>query len=235
MPNSYFQFKHFKIDQGSCAMKVTTEGCLFGALIDPDRSPKHVLDIGTGTGLLALMLAQKYPQTLFDAVEIDAAAFLQARDNFKNSSWDANLNVFHSAIQDHNTAEQYDMIVSNPPFFRGSMTSKSTSGNLARHEEELNQLDLIKSIDRLLTEDGSFWVLYPEREAQTFCQLAIQYSFHLTNQITIFDRVGSKVFRVVQSFSRIEKPKSESNLIIKAEVGYTHDFIELLKDYYLHL
>lgn len=118
MPNTYFQFKQFRIDQDQTAMKVTTEACILGAWVDEQIPPQTVLDIGTGTGLLALMLAQKFPQAEIDAVEIDQGAFTQAHANFHSSPWPERLQVFHQRIQDFDPGKKYDLIISNPPFFK---------------------------------------------------------------------------------------------------------------------
>lgn len=235
MPNSYFEFKQFRIEQDECAMKVTTEGCVFGALIQPEKYPDNILDIGTGTGLLALMLVQKYPDAKSDAVEFDEKAFNQSKRNFQSSHWRKSLNAHHSAIQDFESVEKYDLIVSNPPFFKKSMIGRSHQGNLAKHEQHLNQNDLLMSVEKLLAPEGEFWVLYPPSEAVDFLNLTVQSNFYRHSKINVFDKEDKKVLRIVQCFSKVKKSCSEQNLIIKTSEGYTKAFQKILGDYYLNL
>ncbi len=133
VPQDYFEFKQFVIHQGDCAMKVTTEGCLFGALVE-GANPKRILDIGAGTGLLSLMLAQKYPSAKIHAVELDQKAHIQAQANFAKSPWAENLQIHVGRIQDFHPREKFDLIVCNPPFFKNSLHSNDKSKNLAIHD-----------------------------------------------------------------------------------------------------
>lgn len=235
MANDYFQFKQFLIHQGDCAMKVTTEGCLFGALAFAEQ-PKRILDIGTGTGLLALMLAQKYPKAEIQAVEFDQSAFDQAKANFTLSQWSDNLRVGQAAIQSYQTKEQFDLIICNPPFFANSLRSDQKSKNLAIHDSSLSQHDLAHCINELLAKGGVFWVLYPEREALMFRDEAERKGLFLNKAITVLNHPKSMVFRIVQQFSFEDKKVISSELIIKDQEGsYTQDFEQLLSPYYLHL
>lgn len=235
MPNNYFQFKQFRIDQGDCAMKVTTEGCLFGALITKNKSPKRILDIGTGTGLLALMLAQKFPAAEIDAVEIEHSAFEQATSNFQASVWHENINAYFVDIRDFQSKEKYDLIVSNPPFFRNSLLGLSDSTNTAKHQGQLNQSDLLNCVERLLDSSGEFWVIYPEKESKGFDALAENRNFFLKNKISVLNQPNSSVFREIQSFSKIANELSESTLIIKENGKYTSQFEQLVHPFYLNL
>lgn len=214
-------------------MKVTTEGCLFGALIMPKAIPKKILDIGTGTGLLSLMLSQKYLEVKVDAVEIDKEAYVQAQENFKNSPWVSRLKIENIAIQKYTSERKYDLIISNPPFFKGSQLGGSNAENVAKHDNSLTQQELIKCLDRLLSNDGEFWILYPEYEATLFHELAKELSFYRTLKIEIKNQRVGKVFRVVQAFSRRPHLECEKTLIIRERNKYTSDFTDLLKEYYL--
>src|SRR5262245_58656662 len=142
MPNSYFQFKQFVIHQEHCAMKVTTDGCLFGAWVAASKAGnaaagKHVLDIGTGTGLLSLMYAQKHPHAQIDAIEIDEAAAQQAADNFAASPWQKRLQLIHSDIKDYRPSHPYDTIISNPPFYENQLSSGNAKKNMAHHSSSI--------------------------------------------------------------------------------------------------
>ena len=176
MPNAYFQFQQFKIDQAKSGMKVTTDACLFGAWVASEISrqddPNRILDIGTGTGLLSLMLAQRTKHSIIDAVEINELAFEEAQSNFKQSDWKERLNVYQSAIQNFVSDHKYDIIISNPPFFAQSQKGLSESKNQALHASDLLAEELLISIGKFLTENGSFYLLFPEREMDQFIELA---------------------------------------------------------------
>lgn len=216
-------------------MKVTTEGCLFGALITAEN-PKHILDIGAGTGLLSLMLAQKYPSAQIQAVELDENAFSQAAFNFIQSPWDKNLQIHHARIQDFVPKEKFDLIVCNPPFFKNSLRSKNGAKNLAIHEASLSQTELLDSTIGLLSNSGSFWVLYPMLEALTFRDIAVKKGLFLIRDISVRNNPASPVFRVVQQFSFRAKTPIPSELVIKNSDGsYTDMLAALFSPYYLQL
>ncbi|MEO9474948.1 MAG: methyltransferase [Cyclobacteriaceae bacterium] len=236
MPNNYFQFKEFRILQGKCAMKVTTEGCLFGAMIAPIK-PGRFLDIGTGTGLLSLMLAQKSAGSVIDAVEIDTLAAEQACTNFEASPWSERLRCLQTPIQHFLAPEKYDLIVSNPPFFKESLKGSSNPKNVAKHEQSLDQADLIAGIDRLLAEEGRFWVLYPPLEAERFADLARDLGYKKITCIHVYDKPGSKMIRVVLQFTKESDGEcNPQDFYIKTDSeGYSMGFASLLAPYYLHL
>ncbi|MEQ9303063.1 MAG: methyltransferase [Marinoscillum sp.] len=235
MSNSYFQFKQFRIDQGETAMKVTTEGCLFGAWVTRlAKSPGRILDIGTGTGLLALMLAQQYEKALIDAVEMDEAAANQAVANFSGSLWRNRLKLHQSEIQTYQSEQKYDLIISNPPFYKNSLQSGVANVNLARHDDSLPQSELLQAIDRLLAETGRAFVLFPPKEAMAFKALAAKQGLFAHSVLTVFNSQGAVPFRMIIEYGRIQQEVGQSVLVIKGPTGnYTGDFIELLKGYYL--
>jgi tRNA1Val (adenine37-N6)-methyltransferase len=135
--NSYFQFKQFTVHQGDCAMKVTTDACIQGAWTPVQKDEVRILDIGAGTGLLSLMLAQKAPNAIVDAVELNEQAATQAGQNFAGSPWADRLNVICSDIQGYRATHKYDLIISNPPFFNNSLKGPEASRNNARHTTAL--------------------------------------------------------------------------------------------------
>ncbi|MCU0445740.1 MAG: methyltransferase [Microscillaceae bacterium] len=239
MPNSYFQFKQFTIQQADCAMKVCTDSCILGAY--PQMADyQRVLDIGTGTGLLALMLAQRSTATL-DAVEIDALAAQQARENVKNSPFASQITVFQQAIQDfvaQYPQARYDMIIANPPFFKNNWKTEDIAKNQALHSESLNFDDLLAAVAQLLTSKGSFWVLLPEYEAQILAQKALVFGLRAAHRLLIYNRPETKIFRVIQSFGfesqAIDNQMVSQTLVIKNNKNeYTSEFKDLLKHYYL--
>jgi tRNA1Val (adenine37-N6)-methyltransferase len=239
MPNNYFQFKQFTVQQDKCAMKVCTDACLFGSLAPALPSKQwRVLDIGTGTGLLALMYAQKHPEATIDAIEIDGAAAQQAMENFTASPWHEKLMVYNTSIQQFaaSNQQQYDCILSNPPFFENDLRSENTKRNIALHSSELSLEELIISIDRLLKDDGIFGVLLPFHRTVYFEMLAAEKSFHLSKKILVKQTPRHPYFRSILFFGRKENAAIEEGMIIKNEANeYTPEFVELLRDYYLYL
>ncbi len=164
MANNYFKFKQFTIQQGGCAMKVTTDACLFGAWVASNIQEnlyyiKRILDIGTGTGLLSVMLAQQSPAYI-DSVEIDTDAAQQAQTNFKGVLWQGGLKVYETAIQ-HFIGKPYDFIITNPPFFDNDLKSDDVKRNLALHSSALSLEELLANITRLLLPTGQFAILLP--------------------------------------------------------------------------
>lgn len=239
MANSFFHFKHFSIHQDRCAMKVTTDACLFGAWIahtlPRTTSSIDVLDIGTGTGLLSLMLAQKQPALRIDALEIDSDAAQQARENITASPWPNQIQVVQQDVQGYRE-KQYDLIISNPPFYEDSLTSPDARRNKALHDSTLTLEGLWRSVQTLLKPDGCFALLLPAyRKEETLDMGQIQGFYN--NEIVLVQPTDQKpVFRVMLRFSRTAgKTITETSICIKKDNAYTSAFEQLLKDYYLYL
>jgi tRNA1Val (adenine37-N6)-methyltransferase len=233
MPNGYFQFKQFTVHQEHCAMKVCTDACILGAWF-ADKAPGYarVLDIGSGTGLLMLMLAQKHKGDIH-GIEIDLDAFRQLKDNIGNSPWRQLLRVHPGDIRSFSFPEKFDFIISNPPFYENDLPAASPSANLARHSKELTLSELLDAIDANLSPHGSFGVLLPYHRSTWFEELAsARYGFTLVRQTP-----RHEFFRSILYLSRRKDnfiPTTE--LSIQDIAGaYTEDFTELMKDYYLHL
>jgi len=243
MANSYFKFKQFKIHQDKCAMKVTTDACLFGALVAEVKLKKTTcLDIGTGTGLLSLMLAQKNKTSKIDALEIDTAAATQARENILASPWADRITVFNEdALKfpvgpQAAAGKQYDCIISNPPFFEDDLQSPDKAKNKAKHNSSLTLAQLLRIVDRQLAAEGFFAVLLPYHRVGYFVEEALKQGLFLTRQILVKQTLKHKFFRGILCFKRIEKKLNSKELIIKdLEHNYTPEFSEALKDYYLFL
>jgi tRNA1Val (adenine37-N6)-methyltransferase len=235
MANDYFQFKEFTIQQDKSAMKVSTLACILGAYAEASL-PINILDIGTGTGLLSLMLAQRYVEAAIDAVEIEEHAFQQAKQNVQASKWSGQVNVHQSAVQQFQPGKRYDLIVSNPPFYSNQHLSINNEINLARHGASLSQNDLIDAVLRLMKENGRFYVLLPEEEARHFRQRAQAKNLYWFQQLDIYDQAEQPINGVINAFSFNEVPFDKSSFIIKNGEGeYTEAFKSLLKPYYLHL
>jgi len=241
MANNYFQFKQFLVNQRYCAMKVTTDASLFGAWVastlnsKTDEESKKVLDIGTGTGLLTLIWAQKNNSALIDAVEIDKEAANEAKDNFTASAWSERIKVINEDIINYKTVDGYDFIISNPPFFDKDLKSDSDKRNLAMHSEALSLDDLLASIKRLLKPDGQFAILLPMHRSSEFEKSASTLGFNVKEKVLVKQTPKHPPFRCMLLFGYEEIIATKRELIIKENDSYTADFIALLKDYYLHL
>ncbi|MEO9870862.1 tRNA1(Val) (adenine(37)-N6)-methyltransferase [Ekhidna sp.] len=238
MSNDYFQFKQFLIQQANSGMKVTTDGCLFGAWvaseINANAEPKKILDIGAGTGLLSLMLAQATQQSQIEAVEINTSAFEEALSNFSDSKWSERLKIYQSPIQDFSVDSTYDLILSNPPFFTDSQKGTIDDKNQALHSSDLPMQALLKAVLALLSKDGTFYVLFPEREMDRFIELANKSQLCLTESLEVRNQSGSKVFRKMAAFSFREKEFNQREIIIRKSDGrYTDEFWSLLEEFYL--
>ena len=239
MRNSCFYFKQFAIAQDKCAMKVGTDGILLGAWA---RLPENaqILDIGTGTGLLALMLAQRSQSssTFIDAVEIDHDAYQQAKENIESSPWRDRINIHHSSIQDWVIAcsQQYDLIISNPPFFENSFKPSQNSRNLARHNDSLSQTDILQIASQLLKPNGHLAVIYPTDLANNFLAEAQSFNLFCDRQVHVKPTPQSLVKRMLLELSPTKYPTQTMTITIEERKHlYTQDYIALVKDFYLNL
>ncbi|HET6254701.1 MAG TPA: methyltransferase [Puia sp.] len=237
MRNGYFQFKQFTVHQNQCAMKVCTDACILGAWF-ADKTPAYarVLDIGSGTGLLMLMLAQKHKGTVH-GIEIDLDAFHQLKENIGGSPWRQSLKVYPGDVRSFTFPDKFDFIISNPPFFENDLPASSAAANLARHSKELTLSELLEAIDANLSHKGSFGVLLPYHRTAWFEeQAATGHGFTLREKLLVRQTPRHDFFRSILYLSRHRDnfvPTTE--LTIQDETGaYTEDFIELMQDYYLN-
>jgi tRNA1Val (adenine37-N6)-methyltransferase len=241
MPNEFFRFKQFSIHQQYCAMKVCTDACLFGAwtassIINKKLPGSNILDIGAGTGLLSLMLAQQLNNSIIHAIEIDASAARQSGENFAASPWHKQLNVFNTSIQSFSPTQQYDFIITNPPFFQNDLASQNAQRNVALHNHQLSLEELIAAIQTQLSAQGHFAVLLPYHRTQSFEVLAIGSGFYLQQKTLVQQTPIHACFRSMLLFGREQEEVKEATIVIKEVSGnYTEAFVSLLKDYYLYL
>ena len=236
MPNQYFQFKQFRVEQDKCAMKVCTDSCVFGAFVDV-AEVQRILDIGTGTGLLSLMAAQRSKAEI-DAVEINPEAQEQAKANFINSLWKDRLHLHPVSLQEFAKYNQlqYDVILSNPPFFLSSLKSPSAARNTARHTGELLYEDILSFTQQHLTPQGKLYLLLPPPEAAFFQRIATEHQLYLSETLQVFNQTNGKCIRHIQTytFTPTAEPAVKVLHICEADAKtYTADFAELLKEYYL--
>jgi tRNA1Val (adenine37-N6)-methyltransferase len=239
MPNNYFQFKEFIIHQDKCSMKVCTDACLFGSTLPAATKGgeiRTVLDIGTGTGLLSLMYAQRNLNAEIDAVEIEENAYQQAKENFAASKWNSRLNIFHADVKQFVKDKKYDLIISNPPFYENELISNEKNKNLAKHDEGLTLKDLIQVIRNNLAVTGCFAILLPYYRIQYFENIAAKNNFILTEKILVRQTSLHNFFRGILFFSNAKSDIVIKEVSIKGNSGnYTQEFIGLLKEYYLKL
>lgn len=239
MANNYFRFKSFVIHQELCAMKVTTDACLFGAIVAGETMQRdfgtRILDIGTGTGLLSLMFAQKNPLAKIEAVEIDTHAFEQARANVADSSFAKQVTVHHADIKTLNAECLYDFIFTNPPFFENDLKSIHEKRNKALHDASLTLTELMIHIDRLLHADAMFSILLPFHRTSYFIELAATCGWHCMKQFNIKQTEKHDFFRSVLFFTRRSIENETQELTIKITGEYSDTFKSFLKDYYLYL
>jgi tRNA1Val (adenine37-N6)-methyltransferase len=236
MANTYFKFKQFTIEQKNCAMKVTTDACLFGAWVARHLPfSNHVLDIGGGTGLLSLMIAQKN-NTKISSIEIEAECYQQLQENIQHSPYAEKVKAVHADILDFSTDLTIDAIVSNPPFYEQQLKSDKQNINLARHDESLLLEDLFKKSNALLNSTGSFFVLLPFYRNEECMLIATKNGFFPNRICAVKQSPYHKPFRMMYWFEKKQQSCIEESLNISNSNGsYAEDFSELLKDYYLYL
>ena len=235
MKSSVFRFKQFIVHQDQTAMKIGTDGVLLGAWAGAEN-PRRILDIGTGTGLIALMLAHRFPQADIDAVEIEAGAVQQARQNFRISPWKERLQVFHTDFKDFQTPNRYDLIVSNPPYFDEDYLSNDKARNLARHTDSLRLASLLDKAQNLLNENGSIQLILPIQKQEELCLLLRDRSLFLHQITFVKGRAEKPPKRILVKISTKPATSSQNSLVIeKSRHHYTPEYIELTKDFYLKM
>ena len=253
MANTFFQFKKFIVHQAHTSMKVCTDACLFGAWAasDPQVINAHkILDIGAGTGLLSILLAQANNNATITAVEIEEAAATEAASNFKLSPWTDQLNLMHDDIQNfgNHANTLYDIIITNPPFYEGDLKSPDENKNTAAHSTALPWNLLIENVAKLLNDSGSFYVLVPTLRAYTMQKLCDTHGLQLVSEVLVHNTAKNLPIRAMQKFTKqhsgqmdtektndIPQVKRTKIFIKDADNNYSPEFNLLLKDYYLHL
>ena len=216
-------------------MKVTTDACIQGAWAPLQSQVKRVLDIGAGTGLLSLMLAQRNPDLIIDAIELDSDAAAQAKENVLASAWQDRVNVVQGDVCTYPFSHKYDLIISNPPFFNNSLLSDKANKNMARHTESLSYVDLLQAIEMNLSDNGYASVLLPFAEYQVWSKLIQEASWIEFDRLFVKHTPDAAAKRVVCVFSKQALPAKEETLVIKDDGVYTAEFTSLLSPYYLDL
>ncbi|HVY75391.1 MAG TPA: methyltransferase [Puia sp.] len=235
MPNPYFRFKQFTIQQDRCSMKVCTDSCILGAWTAVRLgASRSVLDIGAGTGLLSLMLAQESAANI-EAIELDQAAAEQAQENIAASPWNDRIRLVSGDIRLQDFPERFDFIISNPPFFGSDLRSPQREKNVAKHDESLTLEELLRQIGRLLKPGGAFSVLLPFHRTAWFEGLAIENGFMLQDKLIVRQTPKHEPFRSVLLF-RDQKPASVNpdEMVVRDESGQeSRQLLSLLSPYYI--
>lgn len=233
-----FNFKEFSVIQDRCAMKIGTDGVLLGAWTSLHHNPESILDIGAGTGLIALMLAQRSSDAVIDAIEIDADAYEQCVENFEASAWGNRLYCYHAGLDEFidEVEDSYASVVCNPPFYTENVSSGNTQRDRARQTEFLPFDLLLKGVSVLLAENGSFSTVLPFKEKDNFITLAARYILFPNRCLHVKGNATAETKRVLLQFTRLEQTLSINELIIEtARHCYTADYVNLTKDFYLKM
>ena len=234
-----FQFKQFSVQQDRCAMKVGTDSVLLGAWCPIENNPFSVLDIGSGTGILSLMIAQRSNAEQIDALEIDEEAYEQCVENFENSPWSDRLFCFHAGLDEFidEPEEEYDLIISNPPFYAEDYKTENSQRDLARFQDALPFEDLVEAADLLLSENGIFAVILPYKEEERFVDLCLEVELYLVKITRVKGTPSTEIKRSLLAFKRNElSTLTADELVIEINRHeYTDDYINLTRDFYLKM
>ena len=232
MSNPFFRFKQFTVFHDLCAMKVGTDGVLLGAWADC-LNAQIILDVGTGSGLIALMLAQRSNSTI-TAIDIDESAYRQAGINFKESPFHDRLSVYHTSIQQFSTSTKYDLIVSNPPYFSNSLQSPDASRTHARHNDSLPLDDLIKYSQQLLSPKGKLALILPFDTFEQVNSRALEHSLFLCRKTQVCPTPSQAPKRVLLEYSPAQQPLVEDEFFIeKSRHVYSEEYRNLTSEFYL--
>ena len=233
-----FQFKQFTIQQDKTAMKVGTDGVLLGAWANLDFNPSSMLDIGAGTGLIALMMAQRCDAETIDAIELNDEAYEQTVENFENSDWADRLFCYHASLQEFTDEieDKYDFIISNPPFYTSTYKELSEERAMARHSESLTYADLLESTSKLLSENGNCAFIIPFEEAENFIKIAEENKLYPNRITRVKGSINTAIKRSLLQFSFIKTEIAYSELTLElSRHNYTEEYKNLVQDFYLKL
>ena len=236
MSNPYFQFKQFTVWHDKCAMKVGTDGVLLGAWTSVQNAHK-ILDVGTGTGLVALMLAQRsLPDADIVALEIDETAAGQARDNVTRSPWKERVEVVQADFRSYQSSDKFDVVVSNPPYFVDSLECPDQQRNAARHNDSLTYEELLEGVAGLLAEDGAFTIVIPVDVADRVKMIAAVKNLYAVRQLNVITKPGSVPKRTLITFTFSNQECVVEELLTElARHQYSEEYIALTQEYYLNM
>lgn len=229
-----FRFKQFSVAHDQCAMKVGVDGVLLGAVATSEK-PNHILDIGTGSGLIALMASQRFPAANIQAIEPNKVAYKQAEENFKNAPFTKKVEVFNTSLANFETEKKYDLIICNPPFYKESMTSGDLNRDQARMAGHLPLSELLKSIKSMLSEVGMFYFIYPASDHIIIQEEILKHQLTIGFQLNIFPTKDKPCKRIIYGVSLKKTKQVAENLVIEnSRHRYTDSYITTVKDFYLN-
>jgi tRNA1Val (adenine37-N6)-methyltransferase len=235
MANNYFRFKQFTINQDKCVFKVGTDGVLLGACADLEGA-RHILDVGTGTGLIAIMAAQRSFANIV-AIEPDYASYAQAVENVIKCKWKDRIEVKNEDLVKYTTSCQvkFDVIITNPPYFRDSLKNPDPDKSATRHTFSLTSFDLLQNSLKLLTDEGNIQLILPYAEGTLFIAEASTFGLFCTRIIKIKPYPSGEIIRLIMKFEKKRKPAIESFLTIETGTrhAYTEEYKEVTRDFYL--
>ena len=234
MPNPFFRFKQFTVYHDRCAMKVGTDGVLLGAWANVAQA-HHILDIGTGTGLIALMLAQR-SDALITAIDIDEGAIEQATDNAENSPWASRIRILQQDLCQYDTEQRFDAIVSNPPYFPNSLKCPDSQRSTARHTDTLDANKLLQKASELLHPEGHFSLVIPADQVSQIQQLGEESGLYLVRHTAVITRPGLPPKRALLEFRKANIACQTDELVIELDRHvYSEDYIALTREFYLKM
>jgi tRNA1Val (adenine37-N6)-methyltransferase len=233
--NTFFRFKQFTIHQDKCAMKVSTDACLFGAWVSLLETDKNALDIGCGTGLLSCMIAQKQQGIFIDSIEIDEQAFTQAKNNLSESPFSKQVAIHHTSLQDYQTNAEYDLIFSNPPYFEQDLPSPDQFTNIAKHSTELTLETLFFHAQKLLKNSGRFCLVIPSKRWNDVIALAEKFGMRISKKVEIHHAPNKPCNLLLIEILNQKCTMQTAVFFIKDQNGNDSDQMKkLLQDYYLN-
>jgi len=233
-----FKFKQFSVNQDRCAMKIGTDGVLLGAWTPLINNPYNILDIGAGTGILSLMLAQRSNAEQIDAIEIDEEAYEQCVENFETSPWGDKLFCFHAGLDEFvdEPEDEYDLIISNPPFYAEDFKTDDSQRDMARFQDAMPFEELIEAAALLLSDNGIFSVIIPFKEEAKFVSMCKELDLFPLQITRVKGTPTSDIKRSLLAFTRIEQTPLIDELTIEiSRHQYTSEYIELTKEFYLKM
>lgn len=236
MPNSFFRFKQFTVRHDKCAMKVGTDGVLLGAWA-PVRNTKRILDVGAGSGLISLQLAQRNPEASITAIEIDSSAAAQAQENIQSSPWSNRMEVICCDFRAYQPKDRFDLIVSNPPYFVDALKCPDSQRCIARHMSDLNYELLFGHSAHLLSEQGVISIIIPSEVENLVIDTAWKYKLYPHHRLRVFTKPSKPCRRILLTFGHQNLPCAEDILYIEGETHgqFTPEYISLTKDFYLKM
>jgi tRNA1Val (adenine37-N6)-methyltransferase len=238
--NRKMVFKQFTVQDSGCAMKIGTDAVVLGVVANHEH-PLNILDIGTGSGVIALMLSQRFPEANITAIELEPGAFLQALSNFTDSPFNDRLECIESSFQPWSELEansnKFDLIVSNPPFFSGKPQSPNHARNLARHDDFLSIYEIFEGAKRVLTMDGVLSLVWPVERERDMLSAAETSGFHLVARTEMLPTANHVAVRIIAEFTRAKDVLISAEIILEIGEGqerkFTAEYLKLMSDFFL--